>query len=37
LIEIFLDGIEKLRSVVVPDKADNPPYRVDIEARQIGG
>lgn len=37
LIEIFLDRIEKLRSVVLPDKADNPPYRADIEARKIGG
>lgn len=39
LIEIFLDRIEKLRSVLVPDKADNPPYRAEIEARleQMGG
>ena len=33
LIEIFLDRVEKLRSVVLPDKVDNPPDRADIEAR----
>ena len=39
LIEGFLDRIEQLRSVVLRDQADNPPYTADIGARleQIGG
>lgn len=39
VIEIFLDRVEKLRSVVLPDTADNSPDRADIEAHleQIGG
>jgi len=31
LIEIFLDRVEKLRSVIVPDKSDHPPDRADMK------
>jgi hypothetical protein len=38
LIGIFLDRIEKFRSVVMADKADNLPHRADIaRLEQISG
>jgi hypothetical protein len=37
-VDSLLDRIEELRSIVLPAKADNPPYRAEIEARleQLG-
>ncbi len=38
LIDRLLDRIEELSSFVLPAKADNPPYRAEIEPRleQLG-